>query len=84
MILSIEHVMPAERVTDKDGRWFLVQAITVNDTFITVVSERAPIGTAARDLKPHHVEIIPGQEWDMSEPIEITVEDLNNLMRWPR
>lgn len=83
MILSIEHVMPADRVTDKDGSWFLVQAILVDDTFITLVSERAPVGTIARDLKPHRVEILLG-DYDPSEPIEISIEDLTELTRWPR
>jgi hypothetical protein len=80
----IIHVMPTTKVTERRGRWLLVQAGAPNGDYIVVISNEAPEATRAFDLKPTTIEITPGPEWDDSDPITISIEDLNELMRWPR
>lgn len=75
--------MPRDRVTDKDGSWYLRQGYLDDneEVYITVVSAKAPAGTLASDLVPEMIEI--SDSAPSHDPLELPVETLRELMQWP-
>lgn len=71
--------MDPERVTDRDGCWYLRRLVT-DDVAAYLVSARAPAGTASGDLTPDVVEI---HGPDTDEPITLNVEQLQRFLQWP-
>lgn len=70
-------VMPLEKVTDREGCWYL-RYWQDDLRAVRLVSERAQAGTLAADLKPGCVEI-DGDE----ETLSIAVEALREFVVWP-
>ena len=73
------YVMPPDRRTDKDGRWYL-RSGSIEDYYVVVISNWAPKGTMAKNLVPETIEI-SGE--DVYEPIKLTVETVLSLLVWP-
>lgn len=76
------HLMPVDRVTEREGRWYLRSGYLdgTDDTYVAVVSNRAPEGTVARDLRPENIEISTNVDHD---PLTLPVDALRDLLVWP-
>jgi hypothetical protein len=75
--------MERDRVTDKEGHWYLRHAVLADDSHAFLLSTRAPKGTRGADLEPKQIEFMPSDDWDGTDPIPLDVADLHDLMRWP-
>jgi hypothetical protein len=67
-----------DRVTAREGRWFLRQA-NDDDYAVVLVSERAPAGTNSRDLKPGYVEVV----CDHEDGLQLDAAQLAAFVSWP-
>lgn len=76
--------MPRDRVTDKEGRWYLRQGYVddKDEIHVALVSVKAPVGTLASDLVPETVEI--SLEDDLvNDDIILPVDVVRELIEWP-
>jgi hypothetical protein len=76
--LSDTRVMDPERVTDREGRWYLRQLLT-DEHHVCLLSERAAAGTTARDLRPASVEIA----CENDDGFALPVDQLREFLTWP-
>ena len=76
--------LEADRVTDKEGHWFL-RHVTLgehrhdDDLHVFLVSAAAPAGTLGRDLRPERLEFsgLPGGD------LALSLDLLAQLTAWP-
>lgn len=80
--LSSAAVMSAERVTDKNGRWYLRSLIT-DDHCIQLVSATAPKGTLARDLVPDELIVGASDPDEAEDGVTLAVSDVLAFVAWP-
>jgi hypothetical protein len=79
--LSAAKTTDATRVTEQEGRWYLrrLSDEVEYEWHVGLLSERAPAGTAWRDLKPGRVEII----CDNEDGVEIDAQQFAAFLVWP-
>lgn len=78
--MKILDEMP-DRLTERDGRWYLRHAVTDGGHHVFVVSERAPEGSRSYDLRPLQLEIMP-DDW-LGDEFVLSISDIKELIAWP-
>jgi hypothetical protein len=76
--LTAARFMDPARVTDREGRWQLRQLLT-DEHHVCLLSDRAPAGTAARDLQPITIEIAS----ETDDGFVLPVDQLREFLTWP-
>lgn len=83
-IQRVVHEMHPTRVTDQEGRWYLRHVALDADVSVFLVSERAPAGTVACELKPEALEFLGlGDDGLVLGLVLLPIALLTELMAWP-
>jgi hypothetical protein len=84
MTLVLFHEMPEGWTAPEDDRCWNLRSGSLADGTVHayLVSARCPAGTAAADLVPDSVDLLP-DEWEGDEALTIPAAELREFMEWP-